>query len=130
MLNRYANAAINGWDGNSVEINDTDGYILTPQVGAGTKDEQNRFTGMLMGSVKDNANNTTKTGLLGYDAGQQSLFLDAESGGAIFGKDLNGQITIDPQSNKSYLVIIIGKIIMIKVFLLLMKNQIQLEKVY
>ena len=59
---------------------------------------------MLMGSVKDNANGITKTGLLGYDAGQQSLFLDAESGGAIFGKDLDGQITIDPQSNKSYLL--------------------------
>ena len=103
MLNRYANAAINSWDGNSVTINDTDGYILTPQIGAGTKDEQNRFTGMLMGSVKDNNNGVTKTGLLGYDAGQQSLFLDAESGGAIFGKDLDGQITIDPQSNKSYL---------------------------
>ena len=103
MLNRYANAAINSWDGNSVEINDTDGYILTPQVGAGTKDEQNRFTGMLMGSVKDNSNGVTKTGLLGYDTGQQSLFLDAESGGAIFGKDMSGQITIDPQSNKSYL---------------------------
>lgn len=103
MLNRYANAAINGWDGNSVTINDTDGYILTPQIGAGTKNEQNQFTGMLMGSVQDNANGVTKTGLLGYDAGQQSLFLDAESGGAIFGKDLDGQITIDPQSNKSYL---------------------------
>ena len=103
MLNRYANAAINGWDGNSVTINDTDGYILTPQIGAGTKNEQNQFTGMLMGSVQDNANGVTKTGLLGYDAGQQSLFLDAESGGAIFGKDLNGQITIDPQNNKSYL---------------------------
>lgn len=103
MLNRYANAAINGWDGNSVTINDTDGYILTPQIGAGTKNEQNQFTGMLMGSVQDNANGVMKTGLLGYDAGQQSLFLDAESGGAIFGKDLNGQITIDPQSNKSYL---------------------------
>ena len=103
MLNRYSNAAINSWDGNSITINNTDGYILTPQVGAGTKDEQNRFTGMIMGSVQDNANGVAKTGLLGYDAGQQSLFLDAESGGAIFGKDLNGQITIDPQSNKSYL---------------------------
>lgn len=103
MLNRYANAAINDWDGNSVTINDTDGYILTPQVGAGTKDENNRFTGMLMGSVKDNSNGITKTGLLGYDAGQQSLFLDAESGGAIFGKGNDGQISIDPQSNKSYL---------------------------
>lgn len=103
MLNRYSNAAINGWDGNSITINDTDGYILTPQIGAGTKNEQNQFTGMLMGSVQDNANGVAKTGLLGYDAGQQSLFLDAESGGAIFGKDLNGQITIDPQSNKSYL---------------------------
>lgn len=103
MLNRYANAAINGWDGNSVTINNTDGYILTPQVGAGTKDENNRFTGMLMGSVKDNTNGITKTGLLGYDAGQQSLFLDTESGGAIFGKENGGQIIIDPQSNKSYL---------------------------
>ena len=56
-----------------------------------------------MGSVKDNSNGVIKTGLLGYDAGQQSLFLDAESGGAIFGKGNDGQISIDPQSNKSYL---------------------------
>ena len=67
-----------------------------------------------MGSVKDNSNNgVIKTGLLGYDAGQQSLFLDSESGGAIFGKPsidtehnnkpIGGQIIIDPQSNKSYL---------------------------
>ena len=113
MLNRYANAAINGWDGNSVTVNEEDGYILTPQIGAGTKDENNRFTGMIMGSVKDNSNNgVVKTGLLGYDAGQQSLFLDSESGGAIFGKPsidiehnkpTGGQIIIDPQSDKSYL---------------------------
>lgn len=66
-----------------------------------------------MGSVKDNSNNgVVKTGLLGYDAGQQSLFLDSESGGAIFGKPsidiehnkpTGGQIIIDPQSDKSYL---------------------------
>jgi len=114
IINRYANSAINGWDGNSVTINEEDGYILTPQIGAGTKDENNRFTGMIMGSVKDNSNNgVIKTGLLGYDAGQQSLFLDSESGGAIFGKPsidtehnnkpIGGQIIIDPQSNKSYL---------------------------
>lgn len=113
IINRYANSAINGWDGNNVTINEEDGYILTPQIGAGIKDENNRFTGMVMGSVKDNSNNgVIKTGLLGYDAGQQSLFLDSESGGAIFGKpsiDINnnkpigGQIIIDPQSNKSYL---------------------------
>ena len=113
IINRYANSAINGWDGNSVAINEEDGYILTPQIGAGIKDENNRFTGMVMGSVKDNSNNgVIKTGLLGYDAGQQSLFLDSESGGAIFGKPsidiennkpIGGQIIIDPQSNKSYL---------------------------
>ena len=110
MLNRYANAAINGWDGNSVSIDkDGNGVILAPQVGAGQKETDpnseyyNSFTGMLMGTVKDNSNGVTKTGLLGYNAGQQSLFLDAESGGAIFGKGLNGQITIDPRSNKSYL---------------------------
>jgi hypothetical protein len=34
MLNRYENAALNDWDGNTIDINDN-GYILTPQVGAG-----------------------------------------------------------------------------------------------
>ena len=102
-LNRYANSALNDWDGNKIDINEEGSYILTPQVGAGKKEKDNTFTGMLMGLVKDSAKEISKTGLLGYNQGEQTLFLDAETGGAIFGKNNKGQILIDPKSQKSLL---------------------------
>ena len=37
-LNKYGHAALNGWDGNSVSIDNEGGVILTPQVGAGKKE--------------------------------------------------------------------------------------------
>ena len=54
-----------------------------------------------MGRVNENGNE--KIGLLGYDHGIQSLFLDAESGSAIFGKNTGGQIAIDSGNEKSLL---------------------------
>ena len=98
MLNRYENAAMNDWDGTSIEINNEDGYILTPQVGAGTKDTNNRFTGILLGTERvKTQNNKIKdnVGLLGYAAGARSIFLDAETGNAQFGLPDKGQIKID-----------------------------------
>jgi len=36
MLNRYGHAALNDWDGNSIDIGNSSGdTILAPQVGAG-----------------------------------------------------------------------------------------------
>lgn len=102
-LNRYSNSALNDWDGNKIEINKEGSYILTPQVGAGKKEEDNSFTGMLMGVIKDALGETQKTGLLGYSKGEQSIFLDAETGGIILGKGTGGQIIIDPKAQKSYL---------------------------
>jgi len=52
MLNQYGNAKLNGWDGNSIDIDDKGGVILAPQVGAGKKNKDNTFTGILMGEVK------------------------------------------------------------------------------
>lgn len=99
MLNRYENAAMNDWDGTSIEINE-DGYILTPQVGAGTKDTDNRFTGVLLGTERVRTQNNEikdNVGLLGYAAGARSIFLDAETGNAEFGLPDKGQIKIDVQ---------------------------------
>ncbi|HII08492.1 MAG TPA: hypothetical protein HA355_02765, partial [Methanosphaera sp.] len=73
-------------------------YILTPQVGAGTKDTNNRFTGVLLGTERvKTQNNETKdnVGLLGYAAGARSIFLDAKTGNAEFGLPDKGQIKID-----------------------------------
>lgn len=94
-LNTHELAALNGWDGTSIEIEDD--HIVAPQVGAGIKDEKtNLFTGMVMGSINntsdDNDNSITtkikkanKVGLIGYSNGIQSLFIDAETGKTCFG---------------------------------------------
>ena len=98
MLNRYENAALNDWDGNTIDINDN-GYILTPQVGAGQKDNNNRFTGVLLGTERTSGGD--KVGLLGYAAGARSIFLDAKSGKAEFGIETDNRIVIDPSQNKA-----------------------------
>lgn len=115
MLNRYGLASLNGWDGNSIQINSEGGYILSPQIGAGKKESDNSFTGMLMGIVKEPNRITEDNGLLAYKNGTRTAFIDAETGTAIFGRKavyqgnsgtynkLGGQIIIDSSSDKAML---------------------------
>lgn len=99
MLNRYGNSAINSWDGNSVNIDSDGGFILAPQVGAGIKENDNSFTGVIMGKVKEANQSGADIGLIGYAKGVRSIFLDAQTGKAVFGANGKGQITIDPTNN-------------------------------
>lgn len=94
MLNRYENQALNDWNGTAIEINSDGGYILTPQVGAGKK-EGNAFTGIVLGTEQNS--DGEETGLFGYAAGARSIFLDANTGNATFGRrgEGYGQIIID-----------------------------------
>lgn len=101
VYNRYGNSAMNGWDGNSISINNDGGFILAPKIGAGRKETNNTFTGMFMGEVKEAGKSKTDVGLMGYVQGQRSLFLNAEDGSAIFGKAGAGQIVIDPTNNQA-----------------------------
>lgn len=97
MLNRYGHAALNDWDGNSIDIGNSSGdTILAPQVGAGSK-TNNTFTGILMGSVK--GANGTQNGLFGYSNGARTIFLDADTGSANFGIQGKGQIQINAQES-------------------------------
>lgn len=94
-LNRYGLASLNKWDGNSIEIESNEGnrsYILAPQIGAGIKNDDNSFTGVVMGSrfesTEDEEGRVTEkndVGVFGYHAGKQSIFLDAKTGNAEFG---------------------------------------------
>lgn len=103
MLNRFGLANLNDWDGNSVEIKEKGGYILAPQVGAGVKDNNNSFTGVLMGEVKEGGKSSADIGLLGYHQGERTIFLDAKTGKAEFGKADAARIILDPTSNKAQL---------------------------
>ena len=108
-LNRYGNAAINDWDGNSISIDkDNSGMILAPQVGAGTKkidenDTSNAFTGIFMGRVKEAGEKQEEHGLFGYYKGQRTLSLNAFNGTAEFGATGAGQIRIDPSTGEALL---------------------------
>jgi len=101
-FNRYEMSNLNAWDGNKIETGDGT-YLLAPQVGAGIKEEDNSFTGIVMGqrnltSVARSLDDT-QVGLFGYNQGKMSLFLNARKGSAIFGEaGVGGQIIIDPES--------------------------------
>ena len=90
-LNPYGNEAINSWDGTTVEIDNDGGTILAPQIGAGTKNTSNQFSGVVMG--KDSTQD--KTGLYGYKDGINTFAL-TEDGKASFGT--KGQITINGEN--------------------------------
>ena len=94
-LNRFGFANLNDWNGSSVKIKDGE-YLLAPQVGAGFKDPQtNAFTGLVMGVQAQPAGDDL-IGLLGYSKGERTIFLDADTGKAEFGKQGGGQIILDP----------------------------------
>ena len=104
LLNKYGNAALNGWDGNHISLDeDGTGTILAPQVGAGQKENDNSFTGMLMGKVKEAGRNDDDVGLFGYSSGERTVFINSKNGSALFGKNNGGRIIIDPINDKAML---------------------------
>lgn len=85
MLNTFGLSSLNAWDGNHVEINEDENYILAPQIGAGEKDKNNRFTGVVMGTAQTYDAKEKNIGLLGFSEGKQSIFLNSRDGSAVFG---------------------------------------------
>lgn len=95
-MNKFGYSALNGWDGNSIQINEEENYILSPQIGAGRKNKAtNAFTGLLMGEMT-NKEKDNDIGLLGFSEGVRTIFLDAQTGKAVFGSEGKGQIILDP----------------------------------
>lgn len=106
LLNRYELSNINGWDGNKLVVDEEQGYVLAPQLGAGMK-ENGLFTGVIMGVYrlqKSGAAAQQKIGLFGWAAGEESIFLNAKTGAATFGTARQGKIMIDPGANNLRIV--------------------------
>lgn len=103
-LNKFGYSALNGWDGNSIQINEDENYILSPQIGAGRKNKvKNTFTGLLMGEMT-NKEKDNDIGLLGFSEGVRTIFLDAQTGKAVFGSEGKGQIILDPYSEEDAII--------------------------
>ena len=93
LQNQYASGLLNNWDGNLIVDNENN-YILSSMIGAGSKDSQNRFSGVLMGEVSKVADNAAETGLFGYHEGAQSFGFRTD-GTAFIGKSGAGRIEFD-----------------------------------
>lgn len=102
-LNRYGISTLNDWDGNHIEINENNDTILAPQVGAGRKEADNSFTGVLMGEVLESGQKDSQYGLYGYYQGDRTIELNAQNGSAKFGKVGAGQIILDPTDDTAKL---------------------------
>ena len=101
IQNKYPSAMVNKWDG-QLNIDDSNNFIGVAQIAAGKKENNNTFTGVLMGSFGDgNADSSLSknTGVYGYYQGKQVYALK-DDGTATFGKSGNGQIEIKGDSGK------------------------------
>ena len=98
-LNKYGLSGIAAWDGNHVTIDpNSGGSILAPQIGAGKKENDGSFTGIFMGDIRNKGATARYSGLFGYYQGNQTIFLDAETGKSTFGKTDGAQIILDPSN--------------------------------
>ena len=95
--NRYASSTLDSWNG-SLTIDEKNGTILSTAVGAGKKETDNSFSGVLMGDIGKGLNfdtdNMSGLGLYGFNYGAQSFCLSVD-GTAFFGKAGRGRILID-----------------------------------
>ena len=94
--NAYNSPLLNNWD-ETVSIDEEGGTVMAPMIGAGKKNTNNQFSGVLMGDVKKANNDVALTGLYGYQNGIQTFSL-TEDGKAKFGASGSGQIQIDGKS--------------------------------
>lgn len=100
MQSRYDFAMLNNWDG-TLTLDENNGTILSTMLGAGRKNSDNSFSGVLIGDIKqgtDLESANSLTGVYGLQNGRISYSL-TEDGKATFGKKNQGQIIID--GNKS-----------------------------
>lgn len=97
IKNKYASAMLNAWDG-ELCIDQENGTIMSTMVGAGIKDKNNTFTGVLMGDVGAGAGfderNHSGIGIYGFHQGDQSFGFNV-NGTAFIGKAGRGRICMD-----------------------------------
>ena len=94
LQNKWPNGVINAWDGKSLEINKDTSTILAAAFSAGKKDENNTFTGVMMGDWKGQDVHglmTEQTGIYGFQQGDMS-YAFMENGTAFIGKSGYGRI--------------------------------------
>ena len=93
--NTYASSLVNKWNGKSLILDEQNSFIASNMIAAGSKDSQNRFSGVLLGDYKEYADSSIElTGIYGFDRGKQA-YAFREDGTAFIGKAGTGRIWFD-----------------------------------
>lgn len=93
--NAWGNQTINQWDG-ALKVDAENNYILSSMIGAGIKNSNNTFSGVLLGKV--GTNYSAKTGIYGYGNGVQTYGF-REDGTAFIGASGAGRIEFDTKND-------------------------------
>ena len=96
MQNKYPSSMLNSWNG-EFKIDEENGTIMSTMLGAGRKNTQNQFEGILMGDITGVPGGDTDAigiGLYGYNGGAQSFRFGID-GKAFIGKAGHGRIKFD-----------------------------------
>ena len=101
IQNRYPSGTLNKWDG-ALEINEQKNYVLAAQIAAGRKEDDNTFSGVMMGAWERGTNGneiTDTTGLYGFYHGAMS-YAFKDDGTGFIGRDTGGRINFDGTSGE------------------------------
>ena len=95
---RYPYTAINEWNGMDISINNTNGNLLAPRLGAGKKNSANTFSGVILGDWSSTSNidgiENGMTGLYGFRNGAVTYAFN-DDGTAFIGSSGEGRIYFD-----------------------------------
>lgn len=111
--NRYGSEILNNWDGKSLTMsknNEPISYMISNQVAAGIKEDDNSFTGITIGERMYERNDYhNEVGLFGYGKYKEegkteadwgrTIFMDARTGRTILGPSGSNQIILDPNAD-------------------------------
>lgn len=95
--NRHGSAMMNAWNG-KISMDENSDTILASMVGAGRKNSNNEFEGVLMGEVQQGSDEAT-LGIYGYNNGAQSFGFKIDGTGFI-GKSGKGRILFNGDTSE------------------------------
>ena len=101
---RYPSTTVNQWNGTDIVLDDKTGMILASAFAAGKKDENNKFSGVLLGDFsRDTASPelSAQTGIYGFHKGE-TAYAFLEDGTGYIGKEGKGRIWFDGKDSQIY----------------------------
>lgn len=101
---RYPSTTVNQWNGTDIVLDDNTGIVLASAFAAGKKDENNKFSGVMIGDFSRDVASpelSAQTGIYGFHKGETS-YAFLENGTGYIGKEGKGRIWFDGDDSQIY----------------------------